>query len=179
MTRLLHAVLLGLIGAGIIHIVILLLLPAYSQRDAWSALSTQSNYYAVTRLDPPGAPPLIESIDPLFNAVACRFDLDDGVLRVHGIGDVPYWSVSVYDRAGQNIINFNDSSTTAGALDFVVATPLQMIELRNDLPPEFDRSVFIQADVGPGIVVVRAFAPDDSWEQTVTRYLDGLACQLH
>jgi len=39
MRKLLYAVLLGLIGAGIVHIVILILLPLFSQRDAWSRLA--------------------------------------------------------------------------------------------------------------------------------------------
>src|SRR5690606_15754398 len=126
------------VGAGIVHIVVLLLVPSFSQRDAWSILSERSNYYVATRLDPPGAPPLIGSLDPLFDAVACRFDLADGPVRVSGEGTVPYWSVSVYDRAGQNIFGFNDRTSPDGALDLVVATPTHMIELRNDLPPEFD-----------------------------------------
>lgn len=179
MARLLHAILLGLVGAGIVHIVVLLLMPAYSQRDAWSALSEQSNYYTMTRLDPPAARPLIASIDPLFNAVACRFDLGEGTVRVHGAGEVPYWSVSIYDRGGQNVFSFNDNSTTDRSLDFVVATSVQMIELRNALPTDYDRSIFIEADIGEGIVVVRAFAPDESWDDTVARYLDGLDCTLH
>ncbi|MEO3387856.1 DUF1254 domain-containing protein [Mesorhizobium sp. CAU 1741] len=179
MAKLLHAILLGLLGAGLVHIVVLLLVPTYSQRDAWSVLSEQSNYYRMTRLDPSGAEPLVASIDPLFNAVACRFDLRDGIVRVNGSGEVPYWSVSVYNRAGQNVFSFNDNSTSDRMLDFVVATSVQMIELRNALPAEFDRSVFIEADIGEGIVVIRAFAPDESWDETVARYLDGLACTLH
>lgn len=179
MARLLHAILLGLLGAGVVHIIVLLLVPTYSQRDAWSVLSERSNYYTMTRVDPPGARPLIASIDPLFNAVACRFDLGEGIVRVNGTGEVPYWSVSVYDRGGQNVFSFNDNSTQDRTLDFVVATSVQMIELRNALPVEFDRSVFIEADIGEGIVVVRAFAPDESWDDTVARYLAGLDCTLH
>jgi uncharacterized membrane protein len=173
---LLHALVLGLVGAGIVHIAILLMLPSYSQRDAWSLLSRQANYYAITRLDPPDAPPVIAAMDPLFDAAACRFDLRDGTLHMTGRGDVPYWSMSVYDRAGQNIFSMNDRSSTDGALDFVVATPEQMIDLRNALPPEYNRAVFVEADVDEGVVVVRAFAPDESWEPTVTRYLASLNC---
>jgi uncharacterized membrane protein len=38
---------------------VLLLIPSYSQRDAWSALSEQANFYAITRLDPANSSPLI------------------------------------------------------------------------------------------------------------------------
>lgn len=176
MARFLHAIILGLVGAGIIHIAVLLMVPAYSQRDAWSALSELSNYNNVTRLDRPGAEPVIGSIDPLFNVVACRFDLSDGVVRLLGGGKIPYWSMSVYNRAGQNIFSVNDSSTSGSSFDFVIATPAQMIELRNTMPADFDRSIFVEADIDEGIVVVRAFTPDESWEETIATYLAGLAC---
>lgn len=179
MTRLLHAVFVGLVGAGIVHIAVLLMVPAHSQRDAWSILSERSNYYVATRLDPAGGQPLIASLDPLFSATACRFDLSDGVLRVHGTADVPFWSISVYDRVGQNTFSFNDRSTEDGRLDFVVGTPVQMIDLRNALPPDFARSIFIEADVGEGIVVVRSFRPDESWSRIVDAFLGHVSCTLH
>lgn len=176
MTRLVYALLLGIVGAGIVHIVVLLLVPSYSQRDAWSTLAARDELYGLVRLDAPGAAPVIGSLDPLFGAAACRFDLQDGVLRVWGEGAVPYWSISVYDRTGQNVFSFNDRSSSDGRLDFVVASPIQMIELRNAMPIEFERSVFVEAALGEGIVVVRAFAPDESWSPTVTAYLQGIAC---
>lgn len=179
MRRFFHACLLGLIGAGIVHISILLLVPFYSQKDAWSALSEQANFYRVTRLDPAGRQPLIDSLDPLFQAVACRFDLSDGVVRFSGAGTAPYWSISVYDRAGQNVFSLNDRSASSGQLDFVIATPVQMIELRNAIPVEFDASVFIEANIAEGIVVARAFTPDESRKDTVANFLQGLACDLH
>lgn len=176
MARLLHAIIVGLVGAGIVHIAVLLLIPSYSLRDAWSALSERANYYTVTRLDAPGSAPLIGSLDPLLSAAACRFDLEDGPARVHGEGNVPYWSVSIYDRSGQNVFSFNDKSNPERSLDFVVATPSQMIDLRNELPAAFAESVFIQAEIEEGIAVVRAFTPDDSWEDTIADYLNGLSC---
>ena len=46
--KLLHATLLGLIGAGIVHIVILFLLPDMSPRDAWSRLARQAETYQIS-----------------------------------------------------------------------------------------------------------------------------------
>ncbi len=179
MTRLVHALVVGLLGAGIVHIAVLLLVPSYSERDAWSALSQQANFYRTVRLDPPDAAPLIGSLDPLFDAVACRFDLRDGVVQVHADGPASYWSISVHDRAGLNIFAFNDRSAPLGRLDLVVATPAQMIALRNVLPPALDDSVFVEAAIDEGIVVVRAFAPDESWEPTISEWLRGVGCTLH
>jgi uncharacterized membrane protein len=179
MVRLLHALLLGLLGAGIVHIAILLLVPEMSERDAWSRLAMASNLYRMTRIDPEVAGPAAAgSVDPLFRSAACRFDLSDGVVRVSAPGNVPFWSVSVYNRGGQNIYSFNDRTSATGLLDFAILTPAQMIELRKDLPEELQQAIFVEAPLDEGIVIIRIFVPDESWEKVVNRYLAGTACSL-
>jgi uncharacterized membrane protein len=179
MRRLLHAILLGLLGAGIVHIVVLLLVPEFSERDAWSRMATASDFYKMTRLDAEaGGAAVVKSVDPLFYAAACRFDLTEGMVRVKAPGNVPFWSVSVYDRGGHNIYSFNDHSATGGMLDTVVLTPAQMIEVRRDLPEELQGAIFVEAPIDEGIFVIRSFVPDDSWKPTVSRFLEQSSCEL-
>ena len=173
----LHTLLLGAIGAGIVHIAILLLLPLFSERDAWSKLAAAADLYVMTAADGSnGNAPTVEAPDPFFRVSACRFDLQDGPVRLKADGSVPFWSASIYDRGGQNVYNFNDRTATDGALDFVIVTPAQMIDMRKDLPADLVSSVFVEADVDEGIVLVRAFAPDDSWGRTISTYLGSIAC---
>lgn len=178
MLRSFHAVLLGLIGAGIVHIVVLLLVPEFSERDSWSRLAMQSSLYKMTRIDEgkEGAS-VANTGDPLFAVVACRFDLAEGMVQIKGSGHVPFWSMAVYDRNGYNIYSLNDRSANASLLDVVVATPAQMIDLRKDLPVDFQASIFIEAPVDEGIVVVRAFIPDESWRASVSRFLEQSSCE--
>lgn len=178
MTRLLYAIVVGLVGAGVVHAVVLLLLPHYSARDAWARLSGSADFYRFTRMSGEDEPPVIRGIDPFFDAVACRFDLSEGVVHVEAPGHVPFWSVSVYDRRGQNIYSLNDRAQTLGDLDLVLVTPSQMIELRKDVPKEFEKSVFVEADVGQGIIAVRSFVPDAPWKKSVAGYLDNAQCTL-
>lgn len=178
MTRLLHALLLGIVGAGIVHIAVLFLLPVYTERDAWTQLSQASDFYKPTRIGGSAATtPLVRSVDPLFTAVACRFDLADGVLHVKAPGQTPFWSMSVYDRNGQNVFSFNDRTSSDGRVDFVVLTPAQTNEVRKSLPEDFVNSVFVEANIDQGIAVVRAFLPDPTWRVAVSRFLDTLSCQ--
>jgi uncharacterized membrane protein len=86
--------------------------------------------------------------------------------------------VSVYNRRGQNIYSLNDRAQTLGDLDLVLVTPAQMIELRKNVPKEFEKSIFVEADVGKGIVAVRSFVPDRTWKETIARYLDDAKCTL-
>jgi uncharacterized membrane protein len=179
MRRLLHAILLGLLGAGIVHIIVLLLAPEFSERNAWSRLAMASNLYRMTRLDAEaGGTPVVKSVDPLFYAAACRFDLSDGMVRVKAPGNVPFWSVSVYDRSGHNIYSFNDHSATGRVLDSIVLTPAQMIEIRKDLPEELQGAIFVEAPVDEGMFVIRSFVPDDSWKPVVSRFLEQSSCEL-
>jgi uncharacterized membrane protein len=177
MLKLFYAVLTGLVGAGIVHIVVLLLLPQLTERDAWSRLERAGALYAAVPADgSDGRPAIVEVPDPFFRAVACRFDLEGGPLRVTAQGNVPFWSASIYNRSGDNIYNFNDRTAADGALDFVVVTPVQMIELRKELPPELESAIFVEADVGEGIVVVRAFQPDESWRAILSAFTGSVAC---
>jgi uncharacterized membrane protein len=177
MARLFYALLLGVLGAGIVHIVVLFLLPSMTDRDAWSRLSGAGDLYQTVPLDRQRGPGrVLRAKDPLFEAVACRFNLDDGGVHLRAAGHVPFWSMSIYDRSGRNIYSFNDRTAMEGELDVVVVTPLQMVELRKDLPKTLEKSVFVEADIGEGIVVARSFVPDESWRPVIAAYLSGLAC---
>ena len=57
-------------------------------------------------------------------------------------------------------------------------TPEQMIDVRKEVPPEFQQSVFVETPIGEGIVVVRAFMPDESWTKAIGEFLGGAACTL-
>lgn len=180
MLRLVYAVLVGIVGAGIVHIAVLFLIPEFSERDAWSRLSMEAGLYRMVRIDTQaGETPVATPADPLFYASACRFDLGEGLIHVAAPGKAPFWSVSVYDRGGQNVYSFNDHTSNSQALDFVVLTPDQMIELRKALPEPFERSVFVEIPIDEGIVVIRSFVPDPSWRKAVSGFLSAVSCALN
>jgi uncharacterized membrane protein len=179
MRSLLRALVLGLIGAGIVHIAVLLLVPAFTERDAWSRLAMTADLYVMTPLKAEkGGPPVVKSVDPLFEAIACRFDLDEGMVRVAASGHVPFWSVAVYDRNGHNVYSFSDRSAEKAVLDAIVLTPAQMVAVRKELPADLTGAVFVETATKQGIAVVRAFVPDESWRPGVKRFLDQAACTL-
>jgi uncharacterized membrane protein len=178
MARLLAALLVGLIGAGIVHIAVLLLLPHMAERNAWSRLSALAEVGDVVRVDHiRGDRPIIALPDPGFMAAACRFDLHDGLLQVDSPVAVPFWSASIYDRNGINIFSLNDRSTIDRALDFAVLTPDQAIEARRDFPELAGRSIFAEVEAREGIVLVRAFVPDPSWSEIVARFFAQMRCR--
>lgn len=178
MLRLVYAIVAGIVGAGIVHILVLLLLPDFSDRDPWIRLSGQTQLFAMARIDhTPGGDVIRRSADPQFYVGACRFDLSEGIAHIEAAGKVPFWSVSVYNRSGQNLYSFNDRSAAEGQLDFAVATPAQLIDIRKDLPEELASSIYVEADIVEGIALVRAFVPDESWAPRLADYMSGMTCR--
>ena len=177
MAKLLRALLFGIVGACLVHVAVVLLIPHYSDRSSWSRVSAYGDdwqFHPVMRDGAPGMVPLAS--DPLFQATVCRFDITDLPAHITGVGTTPYWSISVYNRQGENIYSINDRTAIADQLDLVVATPLQMIELNKTKPEDAENAVLIEADMDEGFVVVRSFVPDASWQSQVTAFLKSAAC---
>jgi uncharacterized membrane protein len=51
-----------------------------------------------------------------------------------------------------------------------------MIELRKAMPDDFQKAIFVQVPVGEGIVMVRSFVPDPTWEEATSEFLARIAC---
>ncbi|MCB1424690.1 MAG: DUF1254 domain-containing protein [Zhengella sp.] len=178
MGRLFHAIALGLAGAGIVHIAALLLVPHFASNDAWSRIAALGPEHDFALVEPAGrsSSGVIEVHDPEFAIAACRFDLGGGPVHVTAELDLRFWSVSIFNDRGQSIYSFNDRNSSSGALDLAIATPVQMVELRKDLPDAFADSIFVEADLSRGMVVLRLFEPDPGNRQAASAMLDGAAC---
>lgn len=175
MAKLLHALALGIIGAGIIHIVIILLVPHYATSDVWSHASRIGPEYRFTVITDAQSRSITQS-DPMFAVSICRFDLSDGIVRIRSQGAVPMWTLSVADKRGQTLFSLNDRNAVAGKLDVTIATPVDMIELRKDLPEDFANAIFVEADAAEAMAIVRLFTPDKSWTKTISDYQQTMTC---
>ncbi len=178
MGRLLLALIVGIVGAGITHILILLLIPVMSERDAWAQLSSVSDTYAFVPLqagDDRVSP--ISSVDPLFQAAACRFDLADGPVRIAAPGKVPFWSASVFDRDSQELYSLTDRALP-GTVEFILLDSAQAAVAEEEPVSAASAPIRIPLDTQEGIVVIRAFVPDETWRPSVTSFMSGLSCAV-
>lgn len=177
MHRLLFALVVGLVGAGIVHIAILFLLPQYSVRDAWSRISAVAAPFETVQLgrDAPSRD-LPEPNNPFLQAAACRFDLSSGAVRVSAEGPVPFWSMSLFDRNGHNDFSISDTAERGQALDFLLLTPTAMQQMREQVPPGLEDTITIETGLGEGIALVRVFVPDETWDGLARSFLGGLRC---
>ncbi|MEL6752331.1 MAG: DUF1254 domain-containing protein, partial [Pseudomonadota bacterium] len=148
LTTLLYGLVVTLVLAAIVHLVVVLAIPAFAEKDAWAQLSTVGKTWSFSRVATPGtAPNILEPVDPGFGAVACRFNLNEAPLAVRADGRLPFWSTSIFDKRGRNVYSFNDRTAINGELFLIVVTPVQMAQLRKNPPEEAERAVLVEADI--------------------------------
>lgn len=179
MTRLLYATLVGLVGAAVVHLSVIFLLPLVSIDTAWNRIA------AVTAEHVPYQPgDGREALaagpygpDPFFATVICRYDLRGGALHVRSNGLAPLWTVGIHDSLGTVIFSANDRLVAGRQLDLAVVDASQLRFVRQNAPPELANAIIAPAARPTGFVVVRLFLPDPTWNRVIENFADGLACE--
>jgi uncharacterized membrane protein len=168
---------LGGLGAMLVHILTIFLIPGFAENDAWARLPKQveDGYFTLIKPEDPLAANM-RAFDPNFVFGACRFDLTEGPFGLAGGTAPTFWSLSVYDRRGINIYSINDKSLQGNNLDVVIATPLQIAELQKDMPPELSGSVFVEADTAQGFVLLRSYVPEANLLEQAKTFVSSTNC---
>lgn len=172
--RVFRLLLLGLIGAAIVHIAVLFLVPFFSDKNAWSRIEAGSEPYRFHRLDEKTGP--VSDRDPLIQEASCRFDLADGPVHITTGANVPYWSLSIYAPNGDNLYSLNDSVSNESNLDIILTDPIGMASLRSDGSQVDARSILIEQNIGQGVAVLRVFVPDATWNRVTERFFAEAQC---
>lgn len=177
MIRTLLFVLGGLLLAGIIHIAVVLLLPDFANRDAWTSMGRfgPDGAFHLLPMSEPGTEPL-PYLDPRMAYAGCRFSLDDGPIRVRAAMPDEFWSLAVFDRRGSNVYSLNDRTAERTDIDLVIATPLQLTQLRENPIDALAQSIVIEVPATRGFILIRAFVSDPSATANVTRALAAAQC---
>lgn len=179
MARMLYATLVGLVGAALVHLAIVLMLPQLSANDVWRQIESESELNVPLRLDRAANGTRIaaaRTLDSTFAVVACRYDLANGVFSITAPGNGDFWSVAVFDDYGRILFSANDRIVASGKLDLAVALPLQMRALQQTPRAEYAEAILTEAERNEGFVVIRVFRPDDTWEPLVEELIDNVEC---
>jgi uncharacterized membrane protein len=173
----LFAILTGLAGAAVLHIVIILALPSFTGLDAYTRLL----YYAVenrfvqfsSRRDEIG----FSNGDPYLRTAACLFSVEARPVHLMADGNVPFWSFSVYDSSSNEVFSMTDRSAAGGELDAIIASPQQLAAIRKSNPDVISESVLIEMPRPEGYIVLRALAPAPSFEAAAKGFLGEAECE--
>lgn len=177
MRSVLFAVIVGLVGAALLHIVIVLALPRFTGKDAYSrvlGLYEMDSFFPLT--SEPG-PTGLANEDPFLRVAVCGFSVSTGPARFIAKGAVPFWSLSIYDADSNEIFSMNDHTAVNGNLDLVMATPIQLVDLRKTPPESLAQSIMVEMPDEEGYAVLRALAPTGSFEEPVRTFLAESSCE--
>ncbi|WP_051231361.1 DUF1254 domain-containing protein [Kaistia adipata] len=161
MIRLLLYILGGLLLGGIIHIAVILLLPDFANRDAWTSLGRfgPDGAFHVLPMAEPGTEAL-PYLDPEMAYAACRFSLEGGPIRIKAAMPDDFWSIAVFNRRGSNVYSLNDRTAERSDIDLVIATPVQMAQLRENPIAALNQSIVIEVPITRGFALIRSFVAD-------------------
>jgi uncharacterized membrane protein len=174
--RTLFAILTGLAGAAVLHIIIVLALPFFTGLDAFTRLTSYDTANAFILFgDKPDDAGLSNS-DPYLKVAACVFSVDDKPVRLTAPGGVPFWSFTVYDSDSDEVFSMNDRSASGGALDAIIASPDQIAEIRKSNPDIIAQSVLIEMPRPDGYIVLRTLSPTPSFDQAAKNFLSEAGC---
>lgn len=175
----LFALLTGLVGAAVLHIVIILSLPAFTGLDAYTRLL---NYDADNRFviftgekDDIG----FSNGDPYLRTAACVFSVEDKPVHLLAAGSVPFWSFVVYDSSANEVFSMNDRSAAGGELDAIIASPQQLAGIRKSNPDVISQSVLIEMPRPEGYIVLHTLSPAPSFDDAANDFLQEAECEAY
>lgn len=176
MFRTVFAILTGLIGAALLHLVIILSLPHFSDRDAYTRVEDEgdeNHFYALEDKDDDAG---LSNGDPYLRAAVCAFNIGEQPLRLTAKGRVPFWSLSVYDAASNEVFSMSDRTSVGGMLDVLLASPIQLTGIRKALPASLAQSILVEMPHSQGYAVLRTMAPQASFNDAARNFLSEAGC---
>lgn len=167
----------GLVLGGIIHIVVILLLPALSATAAWDRITALgpadgTRVLAAVAADVPN--PL--RLDPELAYAVCRLDLRKGPGTVAGNLPQAFWSVAVYGRNGTVVYSTTNRDSTSTLLDLGLFNAAQTRLLAEQKLDVAEGLLIVETQEDDLMVVVRLAPPHPAMRARYEAALDNLRC---
>ncbi|HEV7259895.1 MAG TPA: hypothetical protein VGN82_19080 [Bosea sp. (in: a-proteobacteria)] len=178
--RLLLATLAGLVLAGIVHIVTVLLVPVLSDSDAahaYRVLGTSGKAELITSAD--RSLPLPREADAATVTAICSYDLTGGPMRVVARAGTLPLGLTLHRRGGGVLYAITDRAAIRGVVEFVVMTEEQRDErLARDEEGEAARELRVVSDTDQGLIVARVLVRHPSDRADAEALASGVACGM-
>jgi uncharacterized membrane protein len=171
-------IVLGLVLAGLIHIVAVLLLPSLAPRNAQARLAALGP--ANTMIEIPAANPgrqAMPMMAPDIRYAFCRFDLSNGPVRLKAVIPDELWLIALYTPEGDNFYSVVGADMKRTQIDIVISTADQTVEEASvDAPEAFDDVIVVNSPVSEGIALIRAPLAGPGHASFAERALKSTSC---
>jgi len=167
----------GLVLGGIIHLVVILLLPMLSANAAWdrvAALGPAEGMQVLAAVSTDKPNPL--RLDPELAYAVCRVDLRKGPGTVAGNLPRAFWSVAVYGRDGTVVYSTTNRDSTSTLLDLGLFNPAQTRLLAEQKLDIAEGLLIVEAQEDDLLIVVRLAPPHPAMRARYEQALANLKC---
>lgn len=171
----------AIIVAGIVHILSILIMPRLASEDSYTRLSRISPVHKTTILTDIAKPKItLPYEDPATALSVCRFDLDDGPVRLKGqLPGNGLTLLSFRNRYGIAFYSLNDRGTSRGDLNVLILTRSQLEIVEADDPEdELPSELRLVSSSKLGFVLLRALAPEPGQFRGAIQTLNKITCSL-
>lgn len=169
---------LGLVLAGLIHVVAVLTLPMLAPRDAQARLAALGPANTMIQLPAP-APgrQVMPMMAPDVRYAVCRYDLSKGPVRLRAKIADGLWLIAFYTPLGENFYAIAGADMKKSEVDLIIATADQTVEeVGVDSTEAFDDVVVVSSPVVEGIALIRAPLAGPSRSAEAERALKATYC---
>lgn len=163
--------------AVVIHILVVFGIPLNVRHSAYGNIAThgpdrQFNLLPDVRPQEEALPDL----DPAMKHAACRFQLADGPILFDAGIPTSFWSIGLFNAAGEALYSLNNRTAGADRLSMLVITPSQLSILRENPPENLEDLIVIETDEISGFALLRAYVPHQSRAEGIDRALQAATC---
>lgn len=172
---------LGVVLAGLIHVVAVLTLPLLAPRDAQARLAALGPANTMIQL-PASAPgrQVMPLMAPDIRYAVCRYDLSKGPVRLKAHIADGLWLIAFYTPLGENFYAVVGADLKKPDVDLIIATTDQNVaEVGVDSPEAFDNVVVVTSPVVEGMALIRAPLAGASRSAEAERALKAASCAPH
>ena len=178
MTKTIIAIMTGLIGTAVLHILIILVLPLYTGSDAWSKiinLGPENEFHVLANQKNSTG---LYNEDIHIQSAACYFDLEAGPVQIVADKSTDMWTFGAFDADANEVFSMSARSSIRGDVNFLIVTRAQILALKSEEPDLVSRSIAIEVSDTQGYVVLRAIAPDFSQVSEARSFLSSASCAI-
>jgi uncharacterized membrane protein len=172
---------LGLVLAGLIHVVAVLTLPLVAPRDAHARLAALGPANSMIQLpEPAPGHQVMPMMAPDVRYAVCRYDLSEGPVRLRATIANELWLIGFYTTLGENFYAVVGADMNQPDVDLIIATNDQNVaEVGVDAPESFDNVVVVNSPVVEGIALIRAPLSGQTRNAETERALKETSCAPH
>jgi len=172
---------LGLVLAGLIHIVAVLALPMLAPKNGYARLASLGPVNTVIHI--PAAAPGQQAMPMMAPDVRysfCRFDLGGGPVRLTARVADELLLIALYTPEGENFYSVVGADVKRSEIQLIIVTGEQTVEEAGvDAPESSDNVIVVNSPVTEGIALLRLPLAGPSRASFAERALQATSCGLH